>query len=179
MKEIIELGEHHFKLFISQSEIENRVREMAKEIESSYDGDEIPIFLTVLNGAFRFASTLVTSYQSEVQTEFVRVKSYEGMKSASISLDMELPDIFENRHVVILEDIVDTGQTIAFLKQLPQLKNIKSLKIASLLFKPEAFQGSESPNFVGFSISNLFVVGYGLDYMEKGRALNHIYQLHS
>lgn len=179
MNETIELGDHQFKPFISNEEIVKRIDELALEIQSSYAESEIPIFLTVLNGAFRFASALVNAYQNELQTEFVKVKSYEGMKSSTLSLDMELPDIFENRHVVIIEDIVDTGQTISFLKQLPQLKNIKSLKIASLLFKPDAFLGSESPNFVGFSISNLFVVGYGLDYMEKGRALNHIYQLHS
>jgi hypoxanthine phosphoribosyltransferase len=166
-----------FCTYLSEKDIQERIAQMAEAINKEYEGKK-PLFIGILNGAFMFASDLFRNLTIDAEITFIKLASYKGMKSTgnvvtSIGLDHDL----YGRDVVIVEDIIDTGKTLH--KFLPQLQHQQpaSLKIAALLHKPEALQFPLSIDFVGFSIPNKFVVGYGLDYNGKGRNLKEIYQL--
>jgi hypoxanthine phosphoribosyltransferase len=132
----------------------------------------------VLNGAFMFAADLLKSFSSSCDISFIKLSSYQGMNSSGkVEVTMNLSIDVENRHVIIVEDIVDTGLTIQELKEQLSKLNPASVEVCTLLFKPEAFKGVEKPKFQGFVISNKFVLGYGLDYDERGRNLKDLYQL--
>jgi hypoxanthine phosphoribosyltransferase len=166
-----------FKPFISEKAIREKVNEMAAALNRDYK-DKKPIFIAVLNGAFIFAADLFKSLHIDAEISFIKLASYKGMKSSgqvltAIGLDIEL----FNRHVVILEDIVDTGKTLH--EFLPQLwhQQPASLKIVALLHKPEARTYPLNVDYTGFEIPDKFVVGYGLDYNGLGRNTPAIYQL--
>lgn len=166
-----------FEPYIGTDEIIGKVSEMASWLNNDYDGKR-PLFISILNGSFMFASDLFKFIKIDAEICFIKLASYKGTKSSgqvvtAIGLDMDIV----NRHVVIIEDIVDTGKTLnAFL---PQLKHQQpaSLKIASLLHKPEAIVYPLHIDYLGFSIPNKFVVGYGLDYDGLGRNISEIYKL--
>lgn len=166
-----------FCTYLTEKDIQARIAQMAEAINKDYQGKK-PLFIGILNGAFMFASDLFKHLTIEAEITFIKLASYKGMKSTgnvvtSIGLDHDL----YGRDVVIIEDIIDTGKTLH--KFLPQLEHQQpaSLKIAVLLHKPEALQHSLDIDYVGFSIPNKFVVGYGLDYNGMGRNLREIYQL--
>lgn len=166
-----------FTPYISEEAIRNKVRELADSLNRDYQGKN-PIFIAVLNGAFIFAADLFKSLSIDAEISFIKLASYKGMKSSgqvitAIGLDIELFD----RHVVILEDIVDTGKTLN--EFLPQLwhQQPASLKIVALLHKPEATVYPLKVDYKGFEIPDKFVVGYGLDYNGLGRNTASIYQL--
>jgi hypoxanthine phosphoribosyltransferase len=168
-----------FRTYLSEKDIQQRVVQMAEAINKDYK-DKKPLFIGILNGAFMFASDLFRLLTIEAEITFIKLASYKGMKSTgnvvtSIGLDHDL----YGRDVVIIEDIIDTGKTLH--KFLPQLHHQQpaSLKIAVLLHKPEALLFPLNIDYVGFSIPNKFVVGYGLDYNGLGRNLKEIYQLES
>jgi hypoxanthine phosphoribosyltransferase len=167
----------NFKSYISEEEIRQKVRELANILNRDYQ-DKKPIFIAILNGAFVFAADLFKSLTIDAEISFIKLASYKGMKSSgqvltAIGLDI---DLF-NRHVVILEDIVDTGKTLhEFLPQLCH-QQPASLKIVALLHKPEAKVFPLNVDYVGFEIPNKFVVGYGLDFNGLGRNTAAIYQL--
>jgi hypoxanthine phosphoribosyltransferase len=166
-----------FKPFISDKEIISRVFEMSKMIEKDYKTKN-PIFLAVLNGSFIFVSDFIKNFNAPCQVEFIKLKSYEGIASTGkvieqIGLQMDL----KNQHIVILEDIVDTGKTLEQLLEILDTHKPASVKIASLLYKPASFKGSYNVDFVGFEIPEQFIVGYGLDYDGYGRNLKEIYTL--
>ncbi len=174
---IIQVIDKKFKPFITAAEIDARIKEMAAQISKDYEGKK-PIFIAILNGSFMFASDLFKSIKGDAEICFIKLASYKGTKSTgnvitSIGLDEPLKD----RHVVIIEDIVDTGNTLT--KFLPQLYNQQpaSLKIAALLQKPEALEHPLDLHYVGFSVPNKFLLGFGLDYDGLGRNLAEIYQL--
>lgn len=150
---------------------------MAEEINRDYAGKK-PIFIAILNGAFIFASDLFRNVNVDAEICFIKLASYKGVKSTgkvitSIGLDVEL----YNRDVIILEDIVDTGKTLsAFLPQLLH-QHPASLKVATLLHKPTATVHEITIDYLGFTIPDKFVLGYGLDYDGLGRNLKEIYQL--
>lgn len=154
-----------------------RIAQLAKEIRAYYKNDQI-CFVSVLNGAFMFSSDLMKAIEGDAEISFVKLSSYSGTKSrGQVDELIGLSEKFSGKHVVILEDIVDTGITIDKVLWLLNNENPKSLEICTLLFKPDAFKGECLPKFVGFEIENKFVVGYGLDYNELGRNYNSIYQL--
>ncbi len=166
-----------FKPYISADEITEEVTAIAKRINKDYDGKK-PLFIAILNGAFMFAADLFKHIEIDAEISFIKLASYKGTKSSgqvvtAIGLDI---DLF-NRHLIIIEDIVDTGKTLNVF--LPQLKHQQpaSLKIAALLHKPEAIIFPLHIDYLGFSIPQKFVVGYGLDYDGLGRNLADIYQL--
>ena len=166
-----------FKPYISEDAIRNKVHELADSLNRDYQ-DKKPIFIAVLNGAFIFAADLFKSLCIDAEISFIKLASYKGMKSSgqvitAIGLDIELFD----RHVVILEDIVDTGKTLH--EFLPQLwhQQPASLKIVALLHKPKATVYPLKVDYKGFEIPDKFVVGYGLDYNGLGRNTAAIYQL--
>lgn len=174
---LIKLHDKTFDIYLPEAEIQQKVKEMAAQINAEYEGKN-PLFIAILNGSFMFASDLFKYLTIPAEISFIKLASYKGVKSTghvttAIGLDH---DLF-NRHVVILEDIVDTGKTLGFF--LPKLEHQQpaSLKIAALLHKPEATQHPLTIDYTGFSIPNKFVVGYGLDYDGLGRNLKEIYQL--
>lgn len=173
----IKLHDKSFEIYLSEKEIDEKVTRIASEINNEYAGKH-PLFIAILNGSFMFASDLFKHLTIEAEICFIKLASYKGMKSSgqvvtAIGLDQEL----YNRHVIIVEDIVDTGKTLHdFLPKL-QHQQPASLKIAALLHKPEATQFPLQIDYTGFQIPNKFVVGYGLDYDGLGRNLKEIYQL--
>lgn len=150
---------------------------MAEAINKDFQGKK-PLFLAILNGSFMFAADIFRQIEVEAEICFVRLSSYAGTQSTgqvvtAIGLDKEIT----NRHVILLEDIIDTGRTLsAFLPNLEQ-QHPASLSIATLLHKPDAAQFTVPIHYCGFTIPNLFVLGYGLDYNGLGRNLPGLYQL--
>jgi hypoxanthine phosphoribosyltransferase len=175
--EIIQVLDKKFRPFITAAEIDIRVKEMAAQITKDYEGKN-PVFIAILNGSFMFASDLFKSIKGPAEIVFIKLASYKGTKSTgNVITSIGLDEPLEGRHVVIIEDIVDTGNTLT--KFLPQLHNQQpaSLKIAALLQKPEALEHPLTVDYVGFSVPNKFLLGFGLDYDGQGRNLAEIYQL--
>lgn len=174
---MIQLLDKSFENFISEQEILKEVSALATRINEEYAGEEV-LFIAILNGAFMFASDLLKCIELPCEISFVKVSSYEGTFSKGrVDELIGLQADVAGRHVVLLEDIVDTGITIEKIQTLLHVENPASLKVCTLLFKPDAFLGKSEPEYIGFSIPNKFVVGYGLDYNEKGRNLRGIYQV--
>jgi len=173
----IQLHDKSFNIYLSEEEIQKTVKRIAEQLNHDYK-QKRPLFIAILNGSFMFAADLFKYLTIEAEISFIKLASYKGMKSSgnvitAIGLEMDLYD----REVVIVEDIVDTGKTLH--KFLPKLdhQQPKSLKIAALLHKPEATQYQLKIDYLGFSIPNKFVVGYGLDFDGLGRNYKEIYQL--
>lgn len=166
-----------FDLFISEAEIAARIAILAQTINQDY-ANQHPIFIGVLNGGFIFTADLVRACDLACEVHFVKLSSYEGMNSTgTIKTSLGLDVNIENRPIIIVEDIVDTGNTMHhFIANLKKEKPA-SIAIATLLLKPEALQHELQLDYVGFEIANKFVIGYGLDYDELGRNLKSIYQL--
>lgn len=175
----IEIHGKKFIPYIAFEEIEQSIKEMANKVYEEYK-DETPIFIGVLNGVVMFMSDFLKQYPGNCEISFLKLKSYEGTESTGkIQIQMDIPMSVEGRHVVILEDIVDTGNTLVELHRILQEKKVKSLKVATLLFKPDAYKKDLEVDLVGISIPDKFVVGYGLDYDGYGRNLPDIYQIKS
>ncbi len=157
--------------------IQQRVKEIAASINQEYAGKR-PLFIAILNGSFMFASDLFKQLTVEAELCFIKLSSYKGMQtSGRVITTIGLDDDLFGRDVIIVEDIVDTGKTLHnFLPRLIH-QQPKSLKMVTLLHKPEATEFPLALDYVGFSIPNKFVVGYGLDYDGLGRNLKEIYQL--
>lgn len=174
---MIRIHDKQFDIFIHRDEIQKEVASLAQIINSEYAGKDL-VFIAVLNGAFMFAADLMKNISLPCEISFVKVSSYQGMNSTGrVDEVIGLTTSIKDKHVVILEDIVDTGITMDKIMTLLSAEHPASIKITALLFKPEAFRGKHAPDYVGFSIADSFVVGYGLDYNEHGRNTEHIYQL--
>ncbi|OIR13291.1 hypoxanthine-guanine phosphoribosyltransferase [mine drainage metagenome] len=175
----IQVLDKKFVPFISAETIQHKIKELAAQLDADYAGKR-PLFIAVLNGSFMFAADLFKSLTIEAEICFIKLASYKGTRSTghvitSIGLDADIT----NRHIIILEDIIDTGKTMHSF--LPQVLNQQplSLKIAVLLHKPEATEFEVKIDYCCFSIPNKFVLGYGLDYDGFGRNISEIYQLHT
>ena len=175
-KTTIQLHDLQFELYLSEAEIQARVRELGAQITQQYVGKR-PLFIGVLNGSFLFVADLMRACNLDAEISFIQLASYNGTESTGeiktlIGLNVDV----RNRHVILVEDIIDTGQTMYHF--LPELKKMQpaSVAVASLLTKPEAMQHPIPIDFLGFEIPPKFVVGYGLDYNELGRNLRDIYQ---
>jgi hypoxanthine phosphoribosyltransferase len=174
---VIQLHDKHFVPFINAAQINEAIARMARQVENDI-GDEIPVFIGVLNGAFMVVSDFVKQYKKPCEVSFVKLSSYEGTSTTnSVKQLIGLNDSLKGRTVVIIEDIIDTGNTIVSLKEMFEGKEVKQLKIATLFLKPEAYKKDIKLDYVGFEIPNKFIVGYGLDYDGLGRNIPEIYQL--
>jgi hypoxanthine phosphoribosyltransferase len=177
MEKLVKLGDKTFRLYKSENEILSYVKNVAAQINSDYIGKR-PLIVPVLNGSFMFAADLLKELKLDCELSFVKIVSYHGTTSNGHATTLiGLNQNIEGRHVILVEDIVDTGHTLS--KILPQLmqQNPASLKVASLLFKPAALKVAVKIDYIGQEIPNDFIVGYGLDYDGLGRNLRDIYQV--
>lgn len=175
--QIIKVHDKYFVPYLSENEIQQKVQQLALQLSNDY-GNKKPLFIAILNGSFMFAADLFKYLNIEAEICFIKLASYKGTKSTghiitAIGLDTDVT----GRHVIITEDIIDTGKTLHNF--LPQIRNQQpaSLKIAVLLHKPEATIYPMNIDYCCFSIPDKFVVGYGLDYDGLGRNISSIYQL--
>ena len=173
----IELFGKTFVPYITAAEIQTQIERLAKDIKAEYEGKK-PLFIAILNGSFMFASDLFKCLDFEAEICFIKLASYKGTKSSgqvisAIGLDIDV----KGRDVIVIEDIVDTGRTLYTF--LPQIKNQlpASLKICTLLHKPEATEYPLELEYIGFSIPNNFVLGYGMDFDGYGRNIPELYQI--
>ena len=171
----IRLGDKTFVSYIPENKIRGAVKRLSERISNDYRGQR-PLFLVVLNGAFIFASDLVRGISEECDVSFVKLASYDGTSSTGkIKELVGLNEKIEGRNVIVVEDIIDSGNTIEHI--LHQLKKMEpaSVAVASFLMKPDVFKKDFSIQYVGMEIPNEFIVGYGLDYNGLGRNLRDIY----
>jgi len=174
---IIKLHDKHFKPYISAKKIREAVAIMAKSIEKDLNG-EIPIFVGILNGSFMFAADFIRAYNANCEVSFVKLTSYQNDSSTGIVKQLVgINENIEGRTIVILEDIIDTGTTLEEIYTIFRDKKLKQLKIATLFFKPDVFRKGLPIDYIGISVPDKFIVGYGLDYNGLGRNLADIYQL--
>ena len=158
-------------VYLSSEEIESRLNELAKEINKDYAEKEI-LAVGILNGSFIFMADLVRRIKVPIKIDFIRAKSYEGTQSsAQVKIDLDLKSEITDRHVLMIEDIIDTGLTLTKIKERLMSKKPASLKIASLLYKPARALHAINIDYLGFKIEDHFVIGYGLDYEGKYREL--------
>ena len=166
-----------FRKNISSAKIQNAVKNIAVKIDHDFK-NEIPIFISVLNGSFMFASDLLKKIKIECEISFIKVSSYSGERSkGKVNKLIGLNGKLKGRMVIVLEDIVDSGTTLeAIIAELKKL-NPKRIKIAALFFKPDAYKKKIRLDYIGMNVPNDFIVGYGLDYEGLGRNLSDIYIL--
>ncbi len=173
----IQVKDLQFTPFLDEAVISQKVQEMGKTIRQEFK-DKNPILISVLNGAFIFTADLMRAIHIDSEVAFTRLSSYEGLNSTGeINTKLGLTVDLKDRHVIVVEDIIDTGKTLHYFLGLLQKLSPASLSVAALLVKPDAITHHFPIDYIGFNIPDKFVVGYGLDYDEAGRQLRSIYQL--
>ena len=172
----IEIDGLDFELFISSSEITERVTEISRELKELYR-DQWPFFLIVLNGGVVFANELFKYLGSDIEFSLVKVQSYKGAETTGKILVDYIPyEAINNKKILLVEDIVDNGFTLDFLKKHLKDHGALSVSCLTLLFKPLKYRFKNKPEHVGFNIPEEFIVGYGMDLNQKGRQLEDIYK---
>ena len=161
-------------VLINKARLENRIEEMAKQIEKDYEGKDI-VFIGILKGSVMFMTELAKNIKSNVELDFMDVSSYEGTESSGdVRINSDIRNSIKGKDVIIVEDIIDNGRTLTYLIEYLKQKQPNSLKIATMLSKPSRRIMELNVDYIGFSINDEFVVGYGLDYNEKYRNLPYI-----
>ena len=174
---MIKLHDKYFKPFISADQIDKAIERLANEMANDLE-DEIPVFIGILNGSFMFVSDFVKKYPKPCEVTFIKLASYEGVKSTEdIQRLIGLTQDLSGRTVVVLEDIIDTGNTLGEIYRIFNSENVKTLKIATLFHKPDAYKKDFKLHYIGITIPNKFIVGFGLDYDGLGRDLPEVYQI--
>ena len=177
--ELVTLHNKSFSPYISYDTIVASIRALAQRINDDYEGKQL-LFVGVLNGSFRFVSELMQFIELPCEVSFIKMASYEGTESKGhVNQLIGFNEPVEGKHIIILEDIVDTGNTL--VKIMGEMDKMKpsSVRIATLLYKPEAYTKNIPVDYVGLEIPNEFIVGFGLDYDGLGRNLNSIYKIES
>lgn len=177
MSERVQLHDKEFTKYIDNDELQKAVAEVGQRMNEEL-GDKNPLFLVVLNGAFMFAADVLRTFKYDCDISFIKLSSYVGTKTTHtvrevIGLDTNVKD----RTVVLVEDIIDTGITMDHIIQQMKAMEARDVKTATMLFKPDAIEKDFPIDYVGMSIPNDFIVGYGLDYDGKGRNLADIYRI--
>ncbi len=177
-QEFILVGNEKFVPYLNEEKIQKRVAELGKEITDEYKG-KFPVFIGILNGAFLFLSDLIRNIHLNCEIDFFKLSSYgdEKISSGKVKLLKELNADINDRHVIIVEDIVDSGLSIKYIEELMSRYKPASVKVAALLYKKDAVKYDVKIDYIGFKIPNKFVIGYGLDYAQKYRNLRSIYVL--
>ncbi len=177
-KNEIWVGTDKFIPFLSEEEIQKRIAELGKQISEEYK-TKLPIFIGVLNGSFMFMADLLKSITINCEMDFFKLSSYgdEKISSGKVKMVKDLNADINDRHLIIVEDIIDTGLSINYIEQLIKEHSPASMKVATLLVKPESLKYDVKIDYIGFKIPNKFVIGYGLDYAQKYRNLSSIYVL--
>ncbi len=163
------------EVYIPEEKIKSRIKELGEQITKDYNGEEV-VIIAVLNGSFVFCSDLIRQIKCPVIVEFVGASSYgEGVESSgNVKITMDLKRDILGKHVLVVEDIVDTGLTLSNLLEVFKSRKPKSIKLASFLFKPARLKHPVPINYLGFEIEDKFVIGYGLDYGGKYRELPYV-----
>lgn len=174
---MVQVHDKQFRIFIAKEQIQQRINELAHEIDVTYKGQK-PLFVGILNGSFIFAADLFRQLTIEAEISFIKLASYKGTSSTGhVVTAIGMEEYLHGRHVIIVEDIIDTGRTLhSFLPEIQQ-RQPASVRIATFLSKPEARLYEVPIDYTGFEIPDKFVVGYGLDYDGLGRNLPDVYQL--
>ena len=176
MKEI-RILDKNFREFLTEKEVKDRIGELARQMNNDLAGKDV-VFLGILNGAFLFAADLFRRIELEARISFVKLASYEGIgSSGTIKELIGWNEDIKNKSVVIVEDIVDTGNTLERIVDELVIRKASEIRIAAMLFKPAAYKKNIPLDYIGFEIPNDFVVGYGLDYDGYGRNLPSVYTL--
>ena len=174
----ITIGNDEFVPLLSEEQIQNRIKELAAQISSEYKSS-LPVFIGVLNGSFLFMSDLIRYLNINCEIDFFKLSSYGDAKisSGNVTLLKELNCEVNDRDIIIVEDIVDTGLSIKYIEELFAEKSPSSMKVVSLLVKPGSLKYNVKIDYIGFKIPDKFVIGYGLDFAQKYRNLRGIYVL--
>src|SRR3989339_699931 len=177
-KNEIWVGSDKFVPFLSEEEIQKRIAELGKQISEEYKA-KLPIFIGVLNGSFMFMADLLKNITINCEMDFFKLSSYGDTKisSGKVKLVKDLNADITDRHLIIVEDIVDSGLSIKYIEELIAEHKPASMKVASLLYKPDSLKYDVKIDYIGFEIPSKFVIGYGLDYAQKYRNLPSIYAL--
>ena len=177
MKNEVYIKKKKFEVFIKDNEIANIVQEIANKLNKIKIKN--PLFIAILNGSFLFAADIIRKITiPDCEISFIKLASYSGIKSTGeVNKLIGINKDIKGRNIIILEDIIDTGITLEKIIDLLEKEDVNSIKTATLLFKPDTYKKNINIDFIGKSIPNNFVVGYGLDYDEIGRNLPHIYKL--
>ncbi|MDP1800703.1 MAG: hypoxanthine phosphoribosyltransferase [Bacteroidota bacterium] len=177
MSDLVTIKDKQFKPYISQQQISEAVKKIATSINNELKNDQ-PLFLVVLNGSFMFAADLLKEVSIPCEISFIKVASYHGTTSSGTVTELiGLSEDITGRTVIIVEDIVDTGITLEKLITVLKRKNVKQIKVATVLLKPDSYKKEFTIDYYGMKIPNDFVIGYGLDYDGLGRNLKEIYVL--
>jgi hypoxanthine phosphoribosyltransferase len=173
----IQIKDKTFETYLTEGQIKQRIEELGAQIGADFEGEEL-VLLGVLNGSFVVMADLVRTIPLPLSCEFIKISSYSGVESTGKVMEViGIPASIEGKNVLVVEDIVDTGNSMAYLKRQLESLHPKRIAIATLLFKKEAFLFNYPLDYVGFEIPNKFVVGFGLDYDGEGRNYPDIYQL--
>lgn len=172
------IGTDEFVPLLTEEQIQNRIKELAEQISSEYKSS-VPVFIGVLNGSFLFMSDLIRYLTINCEIDFFKLSSYGDAKisSGNVTLLKELNCEVNDRDIIIVEDIVDTGLSIKYIEELFAEKRPNSMKVVSLLVKPGSLKYNVKIDYIGFKIPDKFVIGYGLDFAQKYRNLRGIYVL--
>ncbi|MFD0993395.1 adenylate kinase [Tenacibaculum geojense] len=175
---ITKIHDLYFKELISEKELQEIVKTLALQVKKDLPENEVPLFIGILNGCFMFASDFIRQYKGDCEISFVKLASYNGTESSEeVKKLIGVNEDLTGKTVIILEDIIDTGTTLQEIYEIFRHKNLKELKIVSLFFKPDVYRKELPIEYIGKSIEDKFIVGYGLDYDGLGRNLPAIYQL--
>ncbi len=176
--DIIKIGNEKFVPLISEEEIQKRIVQLAVELDEEYK-TKLPIFIGILNGSFMFLADLIKNIKFPCEVDFFKLSSYgdEKISSGKVKLLKELNADITNRHIIIVEDIVDSGLSIKYIESMMEQFNPASMKVISLLVKPASIKYEIKIDYIGFEIEDKFVIGYGLDYAQKYRNLRSIHVL--
>jgi len=178
MTDYLTVNNERFALYIPEADVQARVRAIGEQISKEYQ-DRVPIFIGILNGSFIFMADLIRNVTVDCEIDFIKLSSYGDAKisSGNVSMLKDLNCQVGGRDIVIVEDIIDSGLSIDFILRLMKLHQPRSVKVASLLYKKDAIKIDVPVDYIGFTIPNYFVIGYGLDYSQKVRNLRGIYRL--
>lgn len=174
----IKLHDKKFRIFIPSEKIQQSIAEVARQLNDNYKDKEKPLFLSVLNGSFMFTADLLKNIDFQCEISFIKLSSYSGTSTTGeVNEVLGLSSSVQGREVIILEDIVDTGNTVVELHNILKKRGASAIKICTLLLKPDAYKKELPIDYVALKIPNDFIVGYGLDYNQLGRQYKDIYTL--